>query len=289
MARYVSTKSSTGGSSGSGGVSLAQVCTAVCCVISNNAENKNTGVEVSCANNQIIPGYGCWEMICNCQCWDDCYGCEVKWAIDTTKYRAFRIHYTGLRHCACCYMYFCPGVGNGNCFCSCTNTYRGNCVCQWPIRSCCCWEAYDCSHMGRNSCIYCCNSQWDNAWSFTFTVCAPEHKGCTSGNQGRGVHYDFCFQRKFVRYCDCYVLSGWDRFKGTTFCSCLFWSCKQNSNAAHYVTQMCMRSQDTPFMSTLAGGNYPSNEGGDVMTGTPCWTIYGVPCYIPTFGTCDMP
>ena len=287
MARYVSTKTASGGSAGGGsGVSLSEVCTAVCCVIGNNAQNTTTGIQVSPTTNQLIPGYSCWQMICNCQCWDDCYGCNVVWCVDTAKYRAFRLAYTGLRHCACCYMYFCIGLGDDNCFCQCSQAYRGVCVCMWPEKSCCCWTAYNCCQIVMEPCIYCCNSQWDNIWSFVYTVCAPQYKGCTSGNQGMGIHYDWCYSRKFVRYCDCYNRTGWDRSKGATHCHCLFWSCKQNSSK--YLTRLCMKSSETPFQSALAGGNYPGNEGGDHSAGTPCWTIWAIPCHIPTFGTCNM-
>jgi len=52
---------------------------------------------------------------------------------------------------------------------------------------------------------------------------------------------------------------------------------------------MCLRTADTPFQSTLAEtGNYPSQEGGAEATGTPCWTIWAIPCDRPQFGTCSM-
>ena len=278
MARYVSTKSATGGSSGGGsGFTATDVCNTICNLATQDVSKQPSPL--------IMPGFGCWDMICNCPCWTDCYGCCIVWNVDTSKYRAFKIHYTGIRNCACCYTYLQPGFGNDECFCCCNNAYRGRCICRWPMKSCCCWEAYSCCWAAQNVCVYCCNSQWDNIWSFEFTICAPMWHGCTSGNQGTGVFYDWWYH-KFPRCCDEYDYSGCDRQKGQNYCSCLFWSCKQN--ATQYVTRMCVKTCDTPFQSALAGGNYPSQEGGAESTGTPCWTIWAIPCDRPQFGTCSM-
>jgi len=279
MTRYVSTKSASGASSGGGaGLSATDVCNTICKLATQSPANQPSPL--------VMPGFGCWQMICNCPCWTDCYGCCMIWNVDTLKYRAFRLQYTGIRNCACCYTYICPGFGNSNCFCNCSNTYRGACVCMWPMKSCCCWEVYNCCGMQKDACIYCCNRQWDNAWSFQFTICSPEWKGCTSGNQGTGVFYDFKYARKFVACCDDYNSNGHDRFRGMTHCSCLFWNC--NMNSFYYLTRMCLKVHQTPFQSLLNAGNYPTNEGGDHMVGTPCWTIWGVPCDRPQFGTCSM-
>ena len=279
MARYVSTKSAAGGSSSGGGsgLTVTEVCNTICKLATQTPASQPSPL--------IMPGFGCWEMICNCPCWTDCYGCCVIWNVDTSKYRAFKVHYTGIRNCACCYTYVQPGFGNDECFCCCNYAYRGRCVCRWPMKSCCCWEAYQCCWPAQNACVYCCNSQWDNIWSFEFTICAPMWHGCTSGNQGTGVFYDWWYFKN-PRCCDDYDYSGCDRQKGHTFCACLFWSCKQN--ATQYVTRMCLKTCETPFQSALAGGNYPSNEGGDKAAGTPCWTIWGIPCDRPEFGTCSM-
>ena len=139
--------------------------------------------------------------------------------------------------------------------------------------------------MSKESCVYCCNSQYDNAWSFEFCIMAPSWKGCTSGNLGTGFWYDWHY-KKFIRCCDCHNYSGCDRYKGQVNCACIFWSKEQNST--HYVSRMCVRTSDTSFQSVLAGGNYPTNEGGDLMIGMPCWTIWGIPCDRPQFGTCSM-
>ena len=278
MARYVSTKSAAGGASGGGsGLTATDVCNTICNLATQDVSKQPSPL--------IMPGFGCWEMICNCPCWTDCYGCCVIWNIDSSKYRAYRVHYTGVRNCACCYTYMHPGVGNDSCFCSCSNSYAMMCVCSWPFRSCCCWTACNYENMRNGSCVFCCNSQWDNIFSFQYTVCAPHFKGCTSGNQGGGVFFDWWF-KKFPRCCGEYSHPGCDRIKGRTFCACLFWSCKQNAD--YYVTRMCLRTSETPFQSTLAGGNYPSEEGGADGAGTPCWTIWAIPCDRPQFGTCSM-
>ena len=284
MARYVSTKTSGGGSSAGGGLSLSDVCSAVC-----NTVCKLATQGPACQPSPLVmPGFGCWEMICNCPCWTECYGCCVIWCVDTSKYKAFRVHYNGIRNPACCYTYLYPGFGNDDCFCCCNQAYRGMCVCNWPLKSCCCWDAYNCCWMGKDACVYCCGRQYDNAFSFGMTICAPQWKGCTSGYQGTGVHYDWWF-KKFVAWCDCYDYSGCDRYKGNNYCACLFWSCKQNTNN-QYVTRMCMRFEYTAFEPTTNAGSWSSEavDGGALQVGQPCWTIWGIPCDRPCFGTCNM-
>ena len=286
MARYVSTKTASGGSSGGAGgsgVTLAEVCTAVCNTICT-LTTQDPSLDPS---PLIMPGFGCWEMICNCSCWTDCYGCCVIWCVDTSKYKAFKINYNGIRVCACCYMYLYPGFGNDDCFCCCNNTYKGRCMCDWPTNSCCCWCGYQCCWMGKEMCVYCNGFATDQAWNLEFCIRAPKWKTCTSGNQGLGVWYDFAY-KKWVKCCDCQNYTSCDRVVGNTHCSCLFWGCEQNSNDK-YVTRMCLRTEQSPFMSTLAGGNYQNaQEGAELMLGIPCWTIWAMPCHRPEFGTCNM-
>ena len=283
MARYVSTKTASGGSGGGGaaGVTLAQVCTAVCNTVCNLA----TQTPASQPSPLIMPGFGCWEMICNCPCWDKCYGCCIIWCVDTTKYKGFKIHYNGVRTCACCYQYLYPGFGTDDCFCCCSNTYRGKCTCNWPLDSCCCWCGYQCCWVGKEACIYCNSFSSDQGWSFEFCVMAPRWKTCTSGNQGLGIWYDWSY-KKWIKCCDCQTYTGCDRAKGNTHCSCIFWNCDQNSN--YYLSRICLRTQETPFQSTLKAGNYTAADGAECMLGVPCWTIWAIPCDRPCFGTCCM-
>ena len=49
-----------------------------------------------------------------------------------------------------------------------------------------------------------------------------------------------------------------------------------------------MRMENNPFMSALSSGNYESSVGGACAAGQPCWTIWGIPCHRPEFGTCCM-
>lgn len=279
MARYVSTKTAAGGSSGgtTAGLTAADVCNQICKLATQPPADQPSPL--------IMPGFGCWQMICNCPCWTDCYGCCVIWCIDTSKYKGFKIHYNGVRNCACCYTYVYPGAGSDDCFCCCDQNYRGHCTCSWPMKSCCCWCHYHCCWMAKDSCVFCCNSSFDNAWSFEFCIMAPSWKGCTSGNLGTGFWYDWHF-KKFIRCCDCHNYTGCERYKGQVNCACIFWSKEQNSSK--YVSRMCVRTQETPFQSVLAGGNYPATEGGNLMIGMPCWTIWGMPCDRPCFGTCSM-
>ena len=96
MARYVSTKSASGGSAGGGtGLTAADVCNTIC-TLATQAPTAGT--------TRIMPGFNEWVTICNCPDWNDCYGCTVEWKFDTSLYRAFKWCYRGIRMCACCYM-----------------------------------------------------------------------------------------------------------------------------------------------------------------------------------------
>ena len=283
MARYVSTKSASGGSSGSAGITLEEVCTAVCNTVCKLA----TQDPASQPSPLIMPGFGCWEMICNCPCWTDCYGCCAIWCVDTSKYRGFKIRYNGVRSRGCCYTYLYPGFGNDSCFCCCNYAYRGACICQWPFKSGGGWTAYNCCSMHINACVFCCQSSIDSGFSWEMSIFSPSWKGCTSGGQGTGVWYDWWFP-KFIRCCDCYCYTGCDRQMGNNFCSCLFWGPGQDSGTTNHVTRMCMRFEYTPFEPVTCGGSYQVCGGGDQLVGQPCWTIWGIPCDRPCFGTCSM-
>ena len=303
MARFIKTVSSTGGSTGGGaaGVSLADVCKAVCCVVYANATCTTGTIEAkqdfaedgSYANrtSQIIPGYGCWEMICNCPYWSDSYGCCIIWCIDTMKYRAFNIVYSGIRNCKCCHYYPCLGFGTETCFCQCSQAYRGRSVlCGWPTwPGCCCgsWQDYNCEQILNNYCIQCMNAEAkDTQWGFQFMICAPQWKRTVSQNTGGGVFYDVRMASKYMCNCTAYCYSDYSRFKGQNFCSCLMWNCNQNSN--YYVSRMCMKVSNQQFMSALCSSSTTPCEGGSCSAGVPCWTIWGQPCIRPMFGTCSM-
>ena len=111
MTRFIKTVTSEGGTSsgGSTGLSVKDVCNTICTLSTQDVANQ--------PSPRISQGFSCWEMLCNCPSWDDCYGCCMIWNVDTMKYKAFRLRYNGIRVCACCYQYIMPGVGNDVCFC----------------------------------------------------------------------------------------------------------------------------------------------------------------------------
>jgi len=277
MARYVSTKG-VGGSSGGSGMTETGVCNLLCKLSTQDVSNQ--------PSPRVSPGFGCWEMICNCPCWTSCYGCCITWDVDTTNYRAYRVHYTGLRACSCVHTFVMPGLGSGDCLCYDGGAFRMYCICSWPVKSCCCWVACDLACMSVGSCVYCCQSPTDSVWSFEYTVCSPEWRGCTSGGGcGSGIHFDWWY-KKFNRCCGAYQFMGCERIKGYTVANvCLTWNSQQSDC---YLQRMCLRMGCTPFMSSLAGGAWASTSGGADMAGTPCWTIWGIPCDRPEFGTCSM-
>ena len=293
MARYVSTKSASGGSSGGGaaaGLSASDVCNQICKLSTDAAGTPGSTVasDLTSQASEISGGYSQWKMICNCPCWTDCYGCNVVWCFDSTKYRGYKLVYSGMRLCACCYAYWCNGIGSVDCFCCCNNAYMGTCICCWPTKSCCCLDAYHCCNMLRSNCVYCCNTPYDDMWGFEWTVWSPCNAAWGCPKQGAGVMWDFSW-KKFIRnnWAD-YHYASRDRQMGFTYCHCLYWSPCQNSSTSRYFARLLMRMENNPFMSALSSGNYESSVGGACAAGQPCWTIWGIPCHRPEFGTCCM-
>ena len=296
MARYVSTKSVGGGSGGGGegaGLTETDICNQICKLSTDATGTPGSTVAESLGTQQteISGGFGRWKMICNCPCWTSCYvgssgGCVV-WCFDTTKYRGFKLVYTGIRLCACCYAYWCNLIGSNCCYCCCNDAYQGSCVCCYPSKSCCCWDAYNCCNMLRNNCVFCCNSQYDDLWGFEWTVWAPcDAWGCL--RQGRGVMWDWKYKKYIRSSWDGYHYQSRDRQAGYTNCHCMVWSPCQNSEDGRYFTRLLMKMESHPFMSALYAGSYHSGSGGACSAGQPCWTIWGIPCHRPEFGTCCM-
>ena len=274
MAKYVTTRSASGGASGGGaGLTAADVCDTIC------------SLNTSCTSDSINSGFSCWRMICNCPNWTDCYGCNIQWNVDTLNYRAIRLYYTGIRQQKCCWLYMCPGLGTPSCYCCCDNAYRGNCVCNWPVKSCCCWTAYNCCHMGKDTCVYCCNGAWDDIWSMQFTVCAPNWKACY--DQGQGVFYSFWWKKYTRAHNTEYEYTGWDITRGYTYCSNMNWNC-DIGDSNNYLSRICLVTREPPFMPAVSDGNYSTSRGGACGAGVPCWTVWGVPCNRPQFGSCSM-
>lgn len=290
MARFIKTISADGSSGGSGaGVSLQDVCTAVCKVISANAQCTTNGVTQSMDQRQIVPGYSEWEIICNCSCWTDCYGCSIIWCLPTAKpYNAYRFHYTGIMFCPCCYMYMCWGLGTDNCFCCCNNSYCLLCMCGWPGYSCCQWSNRNCCHLSQNGCWYCCNSPYGNIVDMAWTICQSKTMG-SYRERGWSIDYDFCFRKRPQETSN---TNHWtpsvNRWWGSLGeCQCMYWGCEQNTNPNRIFTRICLNVSDQPWQSSLASAfqTWQSSNGGNLMTGVPCWTIYGRNCYKPDMGT----
>lgn len=291
MARFIKTVTATGGTaSGDGaGVSLTEVCTAVCKVVCDNVtRNVDNSATQSIDTPQVFPGFSEWEIICNCPCWTDCYGCQVIWCFPATKpYTAYRVYYKGMAFCPCCNMNWQMGLGTDNCFCCCSQAYCIGCLCSWPGMSCCCWATGQCCVATRESCYRCCHS---GNWAIVdldmcvFQVGYVGNEACAR----RGIiGYDVRWQK----YPDTGT-SEW-RFNGNNYnrqtgyanCHCMVWGTEQSTTANRQFTRLCFCTSHVPFQSSLNAGTYISAGGGNLSTGMPCWTIYGKPCHRPEFGT----
>ena len=93
--------------------------------------------------------------------------------------------------------------------------------------------------------------------------------------------------KKFIRSnWDNYNWASRDRQRGITHCACMYWSPCQNDS--FYFSRLCIHFDNNMFQSALSAGNYEAAAGGACAAGQPCWTIWGMPCFRPEFGTCSM-
>lgn len=278
MARFISTKTASGGSSGGGaGVSLSEVCTAVCNVICNSI--------VGTATTNTLPKCGNpdgWELICNCNIWKDSWATCICWDLDTSKYRAFRWCIKGMTHCSCCQTYWCMWLVAGNGACQTSVGYRWYNLRNdkpWPIGSCCCWEA------GNGDCICWCWCKCDSACSTSQALAieigqsvAKSH--CMSGQNGtNGVCYDICYGLK-QPWCDYSCCAfGSNRLKGAVWCHPLVWDKSQDEN--RYLKSLKIQNTYGWIPTNTATANWQSYFGNKPQ-GQPCWSLYGIPCDRPT-------
>ena len=287
MARYVSTKSASGGTIGGGGASgptAAEVCQyackAVCDLFCTNL--KTTACRPLL--NYLPTTQNCYTLICHCNCWTTCFcnGC-FKIDIDTNKYRGFRICFAGFRLCGCNTNTMYAGVVSSNgCMCCCTQTYSWMHSCnKWP-QGCNCF-----CYLGN---CWCCGPQ--PYWCYT----------CMSGIDGTGF-FDFTLEANSYNrpYCNCSPDWGFDvcwissnegnfarnfpgqcsRVKGAPYCNkSTMWS--RNQKANDYVCAICFCANQT-LMSTICAGCYAQTCVGDVNLPHPIpnWSIWGWPCCFP--------
>ena len=278
MARFVATKTASGGSSGGGaGVTLQQVCSAVCCVINDSI--------VGTALTNTLPKCGNpdgWELICNCNQWDSTWGTCILWEVDTERYRAFRWCIRGITHCGCCHQKFCMYLVNssGNCQ---TNVgyrwYESGDSKPWPIGSCCCWQAQsgDCVCW----CWCCCGSACAVPQAVTIEIGQSVSKAnCMSGNNGQnGVCFDICYGLE-QPWCDqscCHY--GSNRIKGAAWCHPLVWSKVQHNDRYFKYLKIINNYGWIPTHKASVGWQCWFT---DKPQGYPCWSLYGIPCDRPT-------
>ena len=80
MGRNIKTVSAAGAASGgSAGLSETDVCNIICKSIVGTA---STSMLPKCQDKEG------WELICNCDYWNECYSSSLEWTLHTTKYRA---------------------------------------------------------------------------------------------------------------------------------------------------------------------------------------------------------
>ena len=119
MSRYVKTVATAdgggGGGGGAAGISLAQACTAACCVIAGYA-----GTAFACGSLLRTR----WQTIYACNCWDCGYGSQwIEMILPTTKYCAFCIIWNGIKTACCTTGQTCWAFGTQNYFMGRCNSY----------------------------------------------------------------------------------------------------------------------------------------------------------------------
>ncbi len=287
MARYVSTKTASGGTVGGGGASgptAAEVCQYACKAVCDLFCTNFRTPECRPTLNYLPTAQNCFVVICHCNCWTNCFcnGC-FKLDLDTNKYRAFRICFSGLRLCGCVQNTFYTGVVSSNgCFCCCNQTYRYLYACnKWPMAcNCCCYlQNYWCCGCVVNW-WYRCQTGCDGIGFFDYTLeAAPTDRpycNCASNwmfsvcwiQQPPG-----CWVYHFPAQCSRIMAAGYCN-QSTS------WSKNQKTN--NYICAICFCGSNG-FMPTLVGGNYGYTCDGDVDLPHPIsnWTVWGWPCCFP--------
>jgi len=278
MTRIVKTVTADGGSGGGGaGLQASDVCK----IISDSI--------IGTGGTTLLPKcQGQWELICNCDIWTDCYASPVTFDLDTNNYRAFKWCFQGMSQCGCKYHYFCamfhPSSGaspTGSHYYKWMDMQGDK---NWPGGSCCCWQnnSGDCICW----CWYCCNSTCWLPQSLSIEIGNSSHGSQTNSpanaNNGRTC-YDICYGARFAAcdYANCNV--GVNRVQGVLWNWPGVWSEKQNSGC--YITKFQITASQG-FIPSTSGGTW-SAAAGNLALGTPCWSMYGIPCTRPTFVGCN--
>ena len=134
MSRYVKTVAAADGSGGGGsdaGLTAQQACQYACKAV----------CDMFCTNlicPECRPYYNTlptttvndWVVICHCACWTNCYGQNLVWCLDTSKYSGFKWCYCGVNIRGCCPWYATMGMAakGVDCFCCCSYSYKNSVV-----------------------------------------------------------------------------------------------------------------------------------------------------------------
>ena len=139
--------------------------------------------------------------------------------------------------------------------------------------------------MITSACIYCCSRPVDIGWGFDFCIWMPAWKD-PGRTQSGNIFYKWVYKKNIAGEANSYCYPGCDVHWGMAFCPNMGWSVNQVGYTG-FLSRMCLKVHDVPFQPTTVGGNYCSTTGGNMLAGQPCWSIYGIPCHRPHFGTVD--
>tara|TARA_B100000427_G_scaffold328838_1_gene342989 strand:+ start:3582 stop:4442 length:861 start_codon:yes stop_codon:yes gene_type:complete len=273
MGRNIKTVSAAGAASGgSAGLSETDVCNVICKSIVGLAA---TTMLPKCQDKEG------WELICNCNNWNECYTSQLEWHVDTLQYRAYRWCFRGMTHCACCHTQFCMcfmtkgGQANGS------NWYRwfdlrGDK--PWPTGSCCCWHHYSEDYICW--CWHCCNTSCSVPQAMAIEIGSSVSKAqCMNGEQAAGgMCYDICYGHRWSAcdYANCW--GGSNRIKGWTWCHPVVWNSNQHST--RYLEKIIIKNPYGWIPTDIASASW-QNAWTNQPQGVPCWSMYGMPCVRP--------
>lgn len=272
MSRSIKTVSADGASSGGGaGLQASDVCNIICKSIIGTA---STSLLPRCQSKEG------WELICNCNHWEDCYASSIEFDVDTSKYRAFRWCFRGITHCGCCESPYCLYLvdAGGTCQGSVYYRYWDMRNKPWPTGSCCCWcqqNSSDCICF----CWYCCSTNCAMPQAMSIEIGQSVSKSnCMDGNNSAGgLCYDICYGHRWP-YCDCSPWwGGSNRMVGYGWCSPIVWAETQNSC---YFSKFKLAAKYGLIPTDSSSVTWQGRWGNEPQ-GQPCWSMYGIPCTRP--------
>ena len=189
MSRFTRTAGSDGGS--------VYGDSNVCGILSSytGALSAGDGTNICCIRSE-------WELICECNCIDECYGSCVEFTFpstadaDTCKFTAYKLQVDGLYLPNAAAVSLFMKIGSATCYCTC---------CAGMAR---CWNHQTvCTGYTQPMCFHCLPVSTANTWAGgNFEVCVGRYPFCMSNGGTTG--YGLCFNSITSPCCCTFCVEG---------------------------------------------------------------------------------